>query len=142
MRAVVDTNVIVSAAINPTGPPYAIVRAWRRGQFELVTSAELQEEIGRVWTRAHVSRLIFWSAEQLEEFRTALRRDALVVAPGRRLDIISADPSDNRVLEAAVEAAADYIVSGDHHLLELGEYEGIRIVTPARFAALLSVDLA
>jgi predicted nucleic acid-binding protein len=52
-----------------------------------------------------------------------------------RVEAVS-DPADNRVLEAAIEGKADYIVTGDHALLELGSYEGIEVVTPARFVAI------
>jgi predicted nucleic acid-binding protein len=54
-----------------------------------------------------------------------------------RLTAIGRDPSDNRLLEAALEGEADYIVSGDRDLLDLGSYEGIGIITPARFLAIL-----
>jgi len=59
-----------------------------------------------------------------------------LVEPTHRIDA-SRDPDDNRVLEAAIAGEADYIVTGDRDLLELGSYEGIRIVTPAEFVALL-----
>ncbi len=59
--------------------------------------------------------------------------------PPVHLRIIAADPDDDRVLEAAVAGEADFIVSGDRHLLDLGRYEGIEIVTPARFLAELSM---
>ena len=55
---------------------------------------------------------------------------AVVVEPGRELTVIKRDPADNRVLEAAVAARADYIVSGDNDLLGLVTFEGVRIVTP------------
>ena len=52
--------------------------------------------------------------------------------------VIAADPSDDMVLACAVAGKADYIVSGDPHLLDLGEYEGIRIVSPAVFVSILA----
>lgn len=57
---------------------------------------------------------------------------SIVVEPDRVLAIVD-DESDNRVLEAAVAASVDYIVSGDTDLLDLGSFEGIPVVTPARF---------
>lgn len=64
----------------------------------------------------------------------------MVVRPARSLDVMEHDPADNRVLEAALEANADYIATGDDGLLALGEFEGTEIVTPARFVAILSLE--
>jgi len=47
--------------------------------------------------------------------------------------VIKDDPEDNKFIEAAVDQAADLIVSGDQHLLKLREYQGIKIITPAEF---------
>jgi predicted nucleic acid-binding protein len=58
----------------------------------------------------------------------------MVVVPNRVLTVVS-DDDDNRVLEAAIEGAADYIVSGDADLLDLGTFQGIPIITPGEFAA-------
>ena len=58
------------------------------------------------------------------------------MSPTREITV-SRDPDDNRILEAAVAGAADYIVTGDQDLLVLGEFEGIAIVTPTRFLAIL-----
>lgn len=55
----------------------------------------------------------------------------LVVA-SRSIDVVQADPYDNMILERALAGKVDYIVSGDSHLLDLGEFEGIRIITPAQ----------
>jgi len=63
---------------------------------------------------------------------------AAVIAPGqRRVRVIKDDPSDDHVLSAALEAEAEYIVTGDRHLLALGSYRGIKIVQPHEFLALL-----
>jgi len=62
-------------------------------------------------------------------------RIATVVEPAERVAVVAADPADDRVLEAAFEAAADVIVSGDKHLLRIGEWRDIRIVSPAEFLA-------
>lgn len=62
-----------------------------------------------------------------------LRRIGFLTAGDLTLDVITDDPSDNRYLECTVEGRADYVVSGDEHLLKLREYERIRIVRPAEF---------
>jgi len=53
-----------------------------------------------------------------------------------RVNVIERDPSDNKFLEAALEAKADFIITGDHHLLELREFRGVKILSPSEFLKL------
>lgn len=138
MDAVLDTNVVVSAAISAKGPPAEIIRAWRAHSFAWVTSEPLLDELERTLRSPRLQQYIAWSDEELTEFTGLIRQLTRVVAPSARIRVIKADPDDNHVLEAAVEGRADYIVSGDHHLLDLREYGGIAIVTPARFTAIIA----
>ncbi len=55
-----------------------------------------------------------------------------------RLNVVQEDPSDNKILECAIDGEADYIVSGDEYLLKIGEYKGIRIISPREFIGLLT----
>ena len=137
MRAVLDTNVIVSAVLSAGSPPDSVLRAWRKEAFQLVSSAPLLRELETVLKRDHIAGRLGWSPSERRAFVTDLGQRAIVVIPERRLEAVLADPSDNRVLEAAVAAQADYVVSGDQHLLGLKTYEGVQIVTPARFVAIL-----
>ncbi len=138
MQVVLDTNVIISAALSRHSSPDLILRAWRRGAFQLIASQPLLEELEIVLARPHIAERLGWSEGQLRAFITELSEHALIVAPEGRLQVVQADPADNRLLEAAVAAGADYIVSGDQHLLDLQSYEEIPIVTPARFVAVLA----
>jgi putative PIN family toxin of toxin-antitoxin system len=140
MRAVLDTNVIVSAVLSGGSPPDSILRAWRKQAFQLVTSAPLLRELETVLKREHIAGRLGWSPGERRAFIGNLGAGAVVVIPKRRLEVVLADPSDNRVLEAAVAAQADYVVSGDQHLLGLKTYEDVRIVTPARFVAILVAE--
>lgn len=138
MRAVLDTNVLVSSLLRVDTPPAAIRDAWVGGKFELVISQLLFEELEGVLERPKIRRNVRWSPGESHELLTAIRQNSQFVNPALPLNVITADPSDNRVLEAAVEGNARYIVSGDQHLLALGSFEGIEIVSPARFAAILA----
>lgn len=138
MKIVLDTNVVVSAAVSPKGPPAEIVRAWRAHSFTWVTSPPLLGELARALLSARVRRYLAWGEDEIAEFLATVRQAAEVTSPTRQIDVIRDDPADNRVLEAAVSAQADYIVSGDHHLLDLKIHEGVQIVTPARFVAILA----
>jgi predicted nucleic acid-binding protein len=60
------------------------------------------------------------------------------VEPKQRIDMIVDDPTDNRILECAATSGSDYLVSGDHHLLKVGQYQGCKIATPAEFLEIQS----
>ena len=136
MKVVLDSNVIVSAAINPKGIPAEIIRTWRAEAFTWITSAELLTELERVFWYQRVLLYRAWTDDQVMEFLLEAQQSAALVTPSDRLAIIRG-PSDNRLLETAIAGEADYIVSGDRDLLSLGRNENVEIVTPARFAAIL-----
>ncbi len=141
MRVVLDTNVLVSAVLSRGSPPDSILRAWRTGSFELVISTPLLRELEKVLARPRIRRRFRWSTDERTIFVAALSEGALVVSPEEELRGIQADVVDNRVLEATVRAEAVYIVSSDRHLLALRSHESVRIVTPARFLAIIASGL-
>lgn len=140
MDAVLDTNVAVSATISPKGPPAEIIRSWRAQSFSWVTSDPLLEELERTLRSRRLKRYLAWSDADLSEFLAHVRQAALIVTPTERIDVIKDDPADNRVLEAALAGGAEYIVTGDRHLLDLASHRGVSIVTPARFVAVLAAQ--
>ena len=135
MRVVADTDVLVSALIFPGGAPEAFYRLALEGRIELFTSRRLLTELGRV-----LSEKFGWDPGRAEEAVEQLLRVATVVTPQETISVIDADPADDRVLEAAAEASADAIVSGDRHLLDLGSWRGIAIYPPAEFLALVGAS--
>ncbi len=132
MKVVADTIVLVSALIFPGGPPEAFYRLALEGTVDLVTSRPLLVELARVLTDK-----FGWQAERAEEAVAQVLRLAEIVDPQEALAVIEVDPAGNRVLEAAAEARADAIVSGDRHLLALDVWRGIEIKTPAAYMAQL-----
>jgi len=142
MEAVLDTNVAVSAAISPKGPPAEIIKSWRARSFTWVTSPPLLQELESALRSPRLKRYLAWNDDELLEFLALVRAVARIVVPTSRIDVIRVDPADNRVLEAAAEGRADYVVTGDRHLLEIGRHENIPIVTPARFVAIIATGLA
>lgn len=130
MKVVLDTNVLVSA-IGWEGPPARILRACRAGRFDLVTSPHLLEELTHVLTYPKL-RVIAEHAE-LPGILKWLHAAEHLVYPKKTFAVITVDPPDNRVLEAAMEGHAEAIISGDEHLLRLKMFEGIPIVSPAAF---------
>lgn len=127
IRVVADTNVYISAlmfgGLPGTFLDLALVRA-----FALVASAVLLDELdGKLRFKFGVS------PEDAAAIRTKLESVAQMVKPDLLLDVVADDPDDNRVLECAWAGRADYMVSGDRHLLKLGSYERIPILTVRQF---------
>lgn len=77
------------------------------------------------------------SFERSARITQALETDAVMVSPKTHLKVILDDPDDDRILECALEGGANYLVSGDHHLLDLKRYRQVRIVTARQFLAIL-----
>lgn len=139
MRVVLDTNVILSSTLSQSGPPAEIIRRWYNREFEVALSSPLLAEIARTFTYPRIQKSLKLSPEELERFLQTLRSSTILVEPTVTLQVIEDEP-DNRVLECAVAAQADYIVSGNtRHLVALQTYEGIAIVTPATFLAILQL---
>lgn len=138
MRVVLDTNVIVSSLLRPGSPPDQVVSAFFNERIAAVTSIALLAELEDVLFRPKIANRVGKPEAELRGFLDNFRESAAVAEPVETINVVTADPPDNRVLEAAVAGEAEYIVSGDRYLPELGAYEGIEIVTPAMFLALLA----
>jgi putative PIN family toxin of toxin-antitoxin system len=133
IRAVLDANVFVSAALSPNGIPAKILTAWRAEQFQLVISKAILEEIDRVLRYPKILKRHQWREERIRLFIEDLAHLTVLTPGERKLTVITEDPSDNRYLECATEGEAEYIVSGDQHLIELEVYQNTRILTPRVF---------
>lgn len=130
IRIVLDTNTIISAIGWKHSKPRRILEACLSGKYLLVESPGLLKELAAVMERPKFG---FIPEEQKKELVTRLINYCEIVEPTKKINIIKSDPADNKVLECALEGKAQYIVSGDNHLLRLKVYMGIRIVTAAEF---------
>lgn len=127
-RVVIDANVWVSGVRYPDSVPGRIVDFARVGRIQPVLSIELIDQVLRALLRLGTA------VDAVHTVESELRRFSDVVAPMQRLAVIIAKESDNRVLECAVAGNADAIVTGDRkHLLRLGSYEGIPIISLREF---------
>lgn len=138
MRVVVDTNVVVSRYLSAIGPPARVLGEWERGAFELLVSEPVLAEYERVLL---YDRLVARHGMTPAEVATVIegfRRFAILVAPTQTVMVVVEDPTDDRFLECAEEGSANYIVSGDQHLLAIKEFRGIQILPPAAFLAVLA----
>jgi len=122
-RVIFDTNDLISAWFWD-GNEAELIELVESGIIAGYSSEQLLEELFRA-LRYPKFRLTRSQVESIYSYYLLLLR---TVNPKRAVDIIKDDPDDNKVLECALEAQADYIVSGDHHLLNLGEYRGIRVI--------------
>lgn len=133
MRVVLDTNQHISAIIRPDGHPAQIVQLWRIGLIELAISPAILEEFEAVVHRPRIQQRYNLSDADINEYSEVLRTTAVLVPGIMIVDAVPDDPDDNIIIACAIEAEADFIVSGDQHLLLLGSYHGIPIVKAADF---------
>ena len=134
LRVVLDTNLFVSSLLVKAGMPAQAINAWRERQFLLVISPALLAEIVHTLSYERIRRKYNVTDDDVKQLTTLLESDALVV-PGNApiLGIIPDDPDDEKVLACALDGQADLIASGDQHLLALGTFQGIPIVTVREF---------
>jgi uncharacterized protein len=128
LRIVLDTNVIVSGILFG-GIPRSILDMLISMRHDFFLSIPVIEEIREVLNRPKFG---FDNANALlvvEELHSL----CAIVKPVKSINFIKEDPADNKILECAVEADAEIIVSGDSHLLSVGSYKGIKILSPRQF---------
>jgi putative PIN family toxin of toxin-antitoxin system len=131
-KAVYDTNLIISAALSPSGIPSSLVALAVAGTVQLYVSPIILEEYAEVLHRPKF--------ELSERTITGLMRritEAAVLMHPSSMISVSPDESDNRFLECAQAAGAGYVVTGNKRHFPFPEFEGIQIVSPAEFARIL-----
>ena len=128
IAVVLDTNVFISGTFWPHTKSNEILRMWKSGAFRLIYSEDTLAELTRILNEFKISL----SQKNIRKIVSEIRlRGTRVLQKG--YIAISEDPDDNKFIEAAVEGNARYIVSQDKHLLRIGEYNGIEILTPENF---------
>ena len=139
MRVTLDTNVLVSAFISKLGNPADILElALVLDEITLVLSEEILEEFREVMTREEVRSRFGYSTLEISAFQEAIKGVAEIVTVGSDFKAVKEDPKDDKVVNTAFDGKAEYIVSGDKHLLKLGKFKGIRIVSPATFRGIVA----
>ncbi len=122
-----DTNLYISA-LNFGGRPLELLDQARSGAIRLAISDEIIGEVRRI-----LGDKFGWEAQRIEQSAEDLASFTHRVAPTQRLAVVKADPDDDRILECAITSRSAVIVSGDKHLLDIGQYEGIPIMRVADF---------
>ncbi|MCU0502895.1 MAG: putative toxin-antitoxin system toxin component, PIN family [Anaerolineae bacterium] len=134
LRVVLDTNVFVSSLLVKVGVPAQALDAWRARRFVLVTSPAILAETRATLNYNRIRRKYNLTDDDVEQLLALLQREALLV-PGTAdvTGAIAADPSDEKILACALDGRADLIVSGNLHLLDLGQYGGVSILNVRQF---------
>ncbi len=139
-RVVIDTNVFVSGIIQRRGFPFNVIKLWEDAAFILITSAAIIEEAQRVLNYPRIRKKYKLTEDDINHSISNLLQYSIVVEDPPEINAVKEDPEDNKILAAAVAGKADYIVSGDAHLLTLERFQEIEIVTTKRFYELLIAD--
>lgn len=133
IRAVVDTNVLVSGIISPKGTPRKILDLARKGIFRVVSSLAINHEILNVLHRDYIYVKYNLNEEVIDDISAFLYEGTVLTEDQYAVSKIKKDPEDNKFIACALEGEADYIVSGDDHLLALKHYKDIQIVDSREF---------
>jgi hypothetical protein len=141
IRVVLDANVLVSAYLNVSGKPAKIFSLSREKRIEICLSPQIISEITETLLKPRLVKIHKGNQREVLIFAEALSGIATITPGLIEVDAVEADPDDNKILACAIEAHADFIISGDHHLTDLKEYKNIRIVNPDTFLKLIEDQL-
>lgn len=131
-KVVVDTNIYISA-IFWNGKPRKVIDLGRDGKILIFTSMDIENEITeKLKTKFKLAD------EEVNQILLDLSTFAMPVEVNKQVLVVHDDPDDNKFVECALECRADYIVSGDRHLLNLKGYEGIQILSASEFLKIFS----
>jgi uncharacterized protein len=140
MKAVLDTNILASGAISATGTVSTIVDAWRSGQFRVIVSTPILAELERTLQKPYFRRYL--TEKQSSRFLKLLQRRASVSPIMVSVHEVATHQEDDVILATAVSAKADYLVTGDSKLQQVGTYQGVAILSPRRFLEILRQEVS
>lgn len=128
LKVVFDTNIYISAILTP-GTPREVLSLARQEKVELFISEYILGEISRI-----LKEKFSWLDQDIRKSLTQMREIADLVFPIERVDTIKIHPEDNFILDCALAARVNYLISGDKkHILPLKEIKGVKIVSPKEF---------
>jgi uncharacterized protein len=130
-KIVIDTNIYISA-IFWGGKPRMVMDLGRSGQVLIFISSDIEKELGNKLTTKFAL-----SDEEKEQILIDLSTFTIPLKISQKIAVVDDDPDDNKFIECAVESKAEFIVSGDKHLLKLKEYNGIKIMKATEFLSII-----
>lgn len=131
--AVIDTNLFISGLFGRNTTTAELQELWIRQDFQLGTSLEIMKEVSRVLQYPRIKERLIDDDETVRRFFRLVFRKAVIARDNIQTDRIVDDPTDNKFLACALEIKADYIVSGDNHLLSLKHFHRTQIVEAKAF---------
>lgn len=134
IKIVLDTNILISALIK-TGKPRALIFELVRKKARLILSREILDEFAKTAGDPEIRKYV--NDEDVIKFLRVIGSVAKIVKVRSTFNVVREDPSDNLILRTAYDGRANYVVSGDEHLLSLKEFRGIKIVTVSEILDLL-----
>ena len=139
MRITLDTNVLVSAFISKSGHSARVLdTVLTLEDVELVLSDEIVQEFSRVMSRDELLFRFDHILADVEELVGLLKKTSRMIKVRSKFRAVRQDPADNVILNTAHDGRCEFVVSGDHHLLNLKKFKGVRILSPRRMLDLLS----
>ena len=141
IRAVIDLNVIISGLIVPRGMAYHAWAAWLAGRFTLVISEGMILELAGKLAEPRIASRYGVTPQETHYVSSLLRgQGSLVAVPDEAVRPVTGDPEDDLVLATSRLGRADYLVTRDRGLLDLGKHDGVAIISPYDFVPLLPRD--
>ena len=137
---VFDTNALLRVALAKTALARAMRDAWEQRDFLLVISDEILEELGRVLRYPRIAKRHALTEPVIRHFEVSIRGAAVCVPGMYAVRKIEADPCDDKFLACALEGDADFVVSGNAHLRDLKQYQGIQIISLEQFSTMLGLS--
>ena len=131
MKVVLDTNVLLTGLMLPSGPPGRVVAAWDASHFDVALGIHQLQEIARVLTYPKIRRRLRWDEHRIEQLIRQLYVRCEVVGTATVDVSVPADPDDAPILASLVSSSADFLVTGDQDLLALADRYPIE--SPAEF---------
>jgi len=127
LRVVIDTNVFISSFLTKVGYPRKIIDLWKKGDIKLCLSKSIIDEYIEILIRLNIKK-----GSELNELLQLFANSYNIIftSQTKKLNIIIDDPDDNKFFECAVKLNAEYIISGDKHLLKVKDYCGIKVLSP------------
>ncbi len=130
MKVVLDTNVFISGIFWKGNFCSQIIDAWRKGKFILISSFPIILELTEILSDFKIQM----PENMIEAWKNMILQNSIIIKTKDKINLIEHD-SDNKFLEVAIEGDVDYIVSQDKHLLDLKNYNGVKIFLPEDFSS-------
>lgn len=137
ISAVLDANTLISAILGKLGISHQILVAAYERRFACFCSTVIVAEVLRAFTRRRVQRRYLIDPKEVDDLRGFLESDLVAVEITVEVRGVATHPEDDLILATAASARANFLVTGDRQLQAIGSYQGVRIVSPRQFLAVL-----